>query len=56
MKIFFQWIVVICFGLLVTPVSAQDDGSLAIIERYESITGFDALTDADQQSQMGDSY
>lgn len=53
MKIVFQFIAVLCLSLLTVPVSAQgDDGSKAVISRYESVTGLDKLTESDMESVM----
>lgn len=52
MKRLFQWAAVLCLGLTVSQVSAQDDGAMAVIDRYEQVTGLDKLTPAEMTSVM----
>lgn len=52
MKRLFKWAAILCLGVAVVPVSAQDDGAKAVIDRYERVTGLDKLTPAEMSSLM----
>lgn len=44
MKRFLFSVVLLVAGLIVAPVSAQDDEAAAVVKRYEQVTGIDQLT------------